>query len=153
MKDLDIASFLLAWLVAACSRPQLPDRVAILRPYLSELIAATNSEFDTNGVFLGSSPHRERADSLFEGILATDSPAADESIAYLLFIYVGEHPGEELVCDAARRGKRMLPIIERFSKQLPPTGLEPYPKFIKGSGALPPEALRLIKAGQTCDAE
>jgi len=146
-------ALLLATLLVAGPRHQQSDFVALLRPYLSELIAATKSEFDTNGVFLGTSPHRERADSLFDRVLATPPPVGDRAVAYLLFIYVGEHPGEELVCEAARRGKRMVPIIETFSKQLPRTGLEPYPRFIRGSGALPSEALRLIKAGQTCDAE
>jgi hypothetical protein len=154
MRNRKAKPVLLACLLVACASPeQRSGGVAALRPYLSELIAATNAEFDEKGVFLGSSPHRARADALFEQVLATPSPAGDQSVAYLLFIYTGEHSGEELVCEAARRGHRMVPIIEAFSKQLPTTGLEPYPKFIQGSGQLPPEALRLIKAGETCGFE
>jgi hypothetical protein len=153
MRGIRRTASLLAALLLACGSQDERDVAVVLRPYLSELIAATNEEFDESGVFLGSSPHRERADALFEEILSTPPPAGDHAIAYLLYIYTGEHPGEELVCEAARRGRRMVPIIEAFSRQLPVTGLEPYPKFMQGSGVLPPEAIRLITSGSRCGSQ
>jgi len=159
-----VASIVAALAIGAVSCRVLPDgsehaspgglsteALALLRPYLKELIAASNAEFDDRGVFLGASPHRRTADRLFDELLGSESRPGDEAIAYLLFIYTGEHPGEELICEAARRGKVMVPLIEQFSARLPKTGLEPYPKFVLGSGTLAPEALSRIASGERCE--
>lgn len=140
-------------LLAGCAGSEQPDGVTLLRPYLQELIAATNEEFNAEGVFLRSSPHRARAEELFDTLLRNETPAGDRALAYLLFVYNGEHPGEELVCEVARRGKRMISLIDEYSSKLPITGMEPFPKFIQGSGALPPMAKEMIGRGETCDAE
>ena len=138
MRNRKAKPVLLACLLVACASPeQRSGGGAALRPYLSELIAATNAEFDEKGVFLGSSPHRARADALFEQVLATPSPAGDQSVAYLLFIYTGEHSGDELVCEAARRGHRMVPIIEAFSNSFRPPASSRIRSSSKGLDSFP----------------
>lgn len=124
----------------------------LLRPYLVEYIAATENEFvyDADGNFVGPSPHWRRSEKLFYEILRDQSADGDEAVAYLLFLYTGEHFGGELVCEASRRGARMATIIEGYRDFLPQTGLEPYPDALKGSGILVPEALKLIENGESC---
>lgn len=124
----------------------------LVRPYLVEYRAAIENEFvyDADGNFVGPTPHWRETERLLDELLKNESSDADQAVAYLLFLYTGEHSGSQIVCEASRRGERMLQIIEAYQKALPKTGLEPYPKAMKGSGVLTTEALRLIRGGKTC---
>jgi hypothetical protein len=83
-------------------------------------------------------------------ILADRSPSGDQALVYLLTVYMGEHPGEELVCEAANRGKRLIPLIRSYSKCQPLVGAEPLHKFVQGSGVLPVDAIQAIESGSRC---
>jgi hypothetical protein len=121
---------------------------ALLRPVISEYLAHAE-EFDTSGRSLGlESPHRAVFEERCERLLATKGHAADEAIAALMCFYVGEHWGEELMCETLRRGKRMVPYLRRFLHEVPVTGLEPKDGGTFTS-AYPTseEVLRRIEAG------
>ncbi len=127
-----------------------PDVLAIIKPFLQELTVATKEEYTDSGVFRGSSPHREKAYQMFCTILKNRTSAGDKAVAYLLNIYSGEHPGEELVCEVINRGRRILPLVKKYSECIPLTGLEPLHKFIQGSGVLPGYAIEGINKGKRC---
>lgn len=136
--------------VVSCVPSRPAGRVARLQPYLRELIASRAEEFDSAGRFRGVSPHTAVADSLFERLLLDQSAAGDSAIAFLLFLYTGEHSGEALVCETAARGTRMLPVIASYERAMPATGLEPLPQSITGSGTLAPDAVKMIRAHTRC---
>ena len=127
-----------------------PDALAIIKPYVQELTLATKEEYTDNGAFKGSSPHREKAYQMFCSILKNRTPEGDKAVAYLLNIYVGEHSGEELVCEVINRGRRILPLVKKYSECIPLTGLEPLHEFIQGSGVLPGYAIEGINKGERC---
>lgn len=86
----------------------------------------------------------------FHSILKNRSTAGDEAVAYLLNVYLGEHPGEELVCEAINRGKRMLSLIREYKRCTPLIGIEPLPDSVQGSGVLPRYAEEGILKGEKC---
>ncbi len=134
-----------------CIPEMLPtDVLAIVKPYLQELTLATKEEYNDTGVFRGSSPHREKAYQMFRSILKNRTSAGDKALAYLLNIYTGEHPGEELVCEVINRGRHILPLVKKYSECIPLTGLEPLHEFIQGSGVLPGYAIEGINKGKGC---
>ena len=102
------------------------------------------------GVWKEASRHTAEVKRRFATLLKTRTRAGDEALAYLLTVYMGEHPGEELVCEAINRGKRMLPLIDSYARCNPRIGVEPLPKFVRGSGVLPREARQGIEKGKRC---
>ena len=66
---------------------------------------------------------------------------------------MGEHAGEELVCEVTNRGKLIAPLIRSYQQCLPLTGLEPLHKFVQGSGSQAGIALDSIASGEVCQYE
>lgn len=89
----------------------------------------------------------------FETLLSDRTKTGDEALAFLLTVYMGEGPGEELVCEVINRGTRMVPLIREFQDCAPLIGLEPLHKFVRGSGSLPGMALKGIASGKGCQYE
>jgi hypothetical protein len=146
---LALAAALLGTPATSCQAPQLsPKAAALLRPVLSEYLAAHAEEFDAAGRFVRESPHTKVFEQRFERLLATSGPSADEAIAALMAFYVGEHSAEELLCEAINRGKRIQPHLKRFLHCPPTTGLEPIADFFTNIPNLRAEALQRIEAGE-----
>jgi hypothetical protein len=141
-------------LLSACREHKVPTtRAALLRPYLTELISTRADEFDSSGNFRSPSPHSPIAAILFANVLKTETPLGDSAVAYLLFVRNQDNSGDDLVCEVAARGDRMLPLIDLYAGALPPTGLEPLPKGILGTGVLVPDARAMIAKGEHCNSE
>jgi len=134
-----------AVMAADCKPDQMSSRVLnIVKPFLSESIITRTEKSK------GWDEHKKRKYDLLDKIIEDTSNAGDETIAYLLHLYNGEHPDEELSCEAIIRGKRMLPLLQRYSACLPKTGLEPLPKSFESTGELLKEVIETIEKGETC---
>jgi hypothetical protein len=140
---------------ASCTGVHMsPRAAALLRPVLSEYLSAHAEEFDEVGRYRGESPHTKTFEDRLGGLLATRSVAADEAIAALLAFYIGEGPGEELVCEAITRGRKMRRHLEKFRLCPPITGLEPIPAFFTAIPNHRLEVLKCLEAGeQECKKE
>jgi len=90
------------------------------------------------------------SETTLEIILNDKTRDGDQAVAYFLNLYTGEHSGGELLCNAINRGKRMLPLIESYTRCLPITGLEPLSDDLDGSGFLPRHAKKAIENGERC---
>lgn len=145
-------SLTIASMAGDACEPKLlrPAVLALVKPLLELRIQQNADQFTDDGVWKGESPHTPEVDRRFYSLLADHSRAGDEALAYLLYVYMGEHPGEELVCEVARRGERMLQFVDANSKCLPGTGLEPLPKYVRGSGLLPKMVRQQILSGNAC---
>ena len=108
--------------------------------------------YDSEGRGLGLSEAAKMAEMLFYKLLENRSIAGDKALGYLLFIYVGSHPGGEAVCESVNRGEKMIPIIESYMDSLPKSGLEPNLKKIQTNDPtyLARLALKRIKNGESC---
>lgn len=106
--------------------------------------------FTEDGHWVAESAVAPEVERRFEALLANHTAAGDEALVYLLNVYMGEHPGEELVCEVVNRGKRMVPLIRAYQACTPQIGLEPLHKVVRGSGYLPGMALDGIKVGKGC---
>jgi hypothetical protein len=115
-------------------------------------IKQQKDQFFEDGRWRAESPVTPEVDRLFGLILQNRSTAGDQALAYLLTVYMGEHHGEELVCETANRGKRMAALVKAYQACAPLTGLEPFSKFVRGSGALPVFALEELEKGTKCEA-
>ena len=135
---------------AAAKPPRLsPEAAVVVRQVLSEFLAAHAQEYDAQGRYLGESAHSRVFEERLGALLARKGPAADEAIAALLCFYLGEGPGEELLCQALKRGKRMVPHLQRFLRNPPVIGLEPIAPFFTSSPNMREQALKRIAAGDS----
>jgi hypothetical protein len=125
-----------------------PEAAELVRPVLSEFLAAHAEEFDGTGRYRGESAHSPVFRERLATLLSRKGPAADEAIAALLCFYVGEGPGEELMCEALKRGKRIVPYLQRFRRSPPLTGLEPIAPFFTNIPNMREQALKRIGAGE-----
>jgi hypothetical protein len=67
---------------------------------------------------------------------------------------MGEHQGEELVCEIINRGTRMVPLVKAYQSCQPLTGLGPFPRFVTmGSRVLFKYALDGLASGKPCKYE
>ena len=134
---------------APCRPAHLSPQAAVLvRSVLSEYFAAHAESHDDSGVYIGESPHYETFEKRFSELLASHGKPADEAIAALLCFYVGEHPAEELICEALARQKSIRPFLQRFRACPPLPGLEPIPPFFTAIPNLREEVLARIAAGK-----
>lgn len=118
--------------------------LSLVKPFLSEEIYTRAS------INKGWDEHQKRKYELLDKIIKDTSRAGDETIAYLIHLYNGEHPDEELSCEAIIRGKRILPLLRSYSACLPTTGLEPLPKSFESTGYLLKEVISAIEKGDSC---
>jgi len=140
-------------------KPQLlrPEVLSFVRPVLENYITKYKLSYgeDSKGYFLDKNEERiEMYQTKFykslDALISNKSTDADEALAYLLNVYIGEHPGEMLVCEVINRGKRILPLVLRYRDCTPFTGLEPFPDFLEGSRLLPEYAIEGINKGKKC---
>jgi hypothetical protein len=143
-----LAVFLFAYtdVTAADCKPEQMSAPALnlVKPFLSELLITRTDKSK------GWDEHQRRKYELLDKIIKDTTDAGDQAIAYLLHFYNGEHPDEELSCEAIIRGKRMLPLLHRYSTGLPNIGLEPLPKSFESTGYLLKEVANSIDKGDTC---
>lgn len=116
-------------------------------------IQQAKDNFTEDGHWIAGSPVAPEVEKRFEALRSDCTSAGDEALAYLLTVYMGEEPGEELVCEVINRGARMVPLISEFQKCAPLLDLEPLPKFVRGFGSLPSMALKGISSGKGCHYE
>ena len=136
---------------AQCQAPSLrPGALALLKPLMILRNQQAREQFTDDGRWIAESKVTPVVESRTESILANRTKDGDQALAYLLTVYMGEHQGESIVCEAINRGKRMTPTIQAFQRCQPAVGAEPLHKFVAGSGHLPGMALRGIAAGERC---
>jgi hypothetical protein len=137
-----------------CKPSKLSDQsIKLIKPLMELRVRQNKEQFTEDGRWRGESQYTPDVEKRFYSILKNRSKAGDEAVAYLLNVYMGEHPGEELVCEVINRGKRMLPLIREYKKCIPLIGIEPLPMFIRGSGYLPQYAEEGILKGEKCTHE
>jgi hypothetical protein len=127
------------------------EALSMIKPLISLRIKQTADNFTEDGRWRGPSKHRLEVENRFFDILKNKTNVGDEAVVYLLNVYMGSHPGEEVVCEAINRGKRLLPLIKKYKECIPEIGLEPLPKGVKGSGHLPIYAIKGISKGEKCE--
>jgi hypothetical protein len=113
-------------------------------------IKQSKDEFTDEGRWKGESSVSPEVERQFSALLRNRSRAGDQAVAYLLTVYMGEHSGEELVCEVIHRGPHMVRLVRSYQRCQPLTGLEPLPKSVRGSGVLPRYALEGLAAGKPC---
>ena len=134
-----------------CRRPVLSNKtISVLKPLMTLRNQQASDEFYADGRWRGESPVSNEVERRFNQILSDHSKSGDEAIAYLLTVYMGEAPGEELVCEATNRGRKILPLIRRYSKCQPLVGAEPLNQYVGRPSTLPAQVIRAIEAGQKC---
>ncbi len=128
-----------------------PSRKAteFLKPLLSARIAAHEEATDPHREASDNWPRADEYETAFYAFLEARGPASDEAVAALLGIYVGEHMGEELMCEAFQRGARIVPYLKRFRACEPLTALGPIPPALFAITDHRGEALALITNKQS----
>lgn len=66
-----------------------------------------------------------------DALFANPTPPADEAVVILMSFYLGEHYGEQLQENLLSRGVRMLPLLEKYSRQGPTELSNRYPKAMR----------------------
>jgi hypothetical protein len=141
-------------------KPQLlrPEVLSLVRPILENYITEYKLSYgeDSKGNFFDKNKekieiYQTKLDKSLDALISNESAEADEALAYLLNVYIGEGPDEMLVCEVINRGKRMLPLVLRYRDCTPLTGLEPLPDFLEGSHMLPKYAIEGINEGKKCE--
>jgi hypothetical protein len=127
------------------------EAISVLKPLMNLRNRQAADQFTPDGRWIGESPVTGDVEERFHSVLEDRSPAGDEALVYLLTVYMGEHPGSELVCEAANRGKHLLPLIRSYRICQPTVGAEPLHKFVQGSGVLTANAIEAIESGAQCD--
>jgi hypothetical protein len=149
-----LMSFVSICIAAECTPPKMSIKAKeILKPLMELRNRQAKEQFTDDGRWRGESAVSPQVEERFYAILNNKSRAGDEAIAYLLTVYMGEHPGEELVCESINRGRRMLPLVKAYHRCQPTIGVEPLHKFVQGSGVLPPEVIEAISKGRKCENE
>jgi len=127
------------------------EALGLVRPLIELKIKDMKESVFPDGRWKGKSPHAAEVERRFEALLENRTKAGDEALAFLLNVYLGEGPGQDLVCEVSSRGRRMLVLVESYAKCVPLTGLEPLPESVRGSGALPKYARENLAKGRKCD--
>ena len=134
-------------------QPMTQDVAALVKPLMQLRDRETRENYDADGRWTGKSKLHPEVEKKFEALLSNRTKAGDQALAYLLTVYLGEGPGEKLVCEVINRGKRMTPLIRAAASCAPVIGIEPLHKFVQGSGHLPAMALEGIKSAKPCKYE
>lgn len=141
----------LAYASRTCQPENLPSpALRLIKPLMELRIKQSQDQFTAEGRWKGESSLTPEIEKRFEAVLDDRTKAGDQALAYLLTVYMGEHHGEELVCEVTNRGRRMLPLIDAYAACAPVVGFEPLPKFVHGSGALPEMAKKGVLSGKKC---
>jgi hypothetical protein len=138
-----------AWGGSSDCKPQrLRTPVLMLvKPILELNVAIRNTSFDEHEIL------RDRMNSYYGLLLKlfqNQSVEADEAISYLLYLHLGSHSGEVLLCEALIWGERLVLHIVRYRSCLPFTGLEQVKNYPSRSEN-PELVLKWIKRGESCD--
>jgi hypothetical protein len=137
-----------------CVPPPLSDQAkAILKPLMALRNRQASEQFFDDGRWRGESSVTDEVEKRVYTILEDHSKAGDEAVAYLLTVYLGEHPGEELACEATNRGKIILPLVRAYHRCQPSVGAEPLHRFVRGSGVLAEKVIGAISNGSACEPE
>lgn len=75
---------------------------------------------------IAHTPEGEKHAYLLADLFDDQTPAADEALAILTWMYLGEAPGEDLHHQISTRGRRMLPYLIKYRVRCPQM-LERYP--------------------------
>ncbi len=138
---------------AAPCQPRIPRRVAtLLRPVVEGLVIVQAS-------WATDAAQDVLAHSLFEtrfyALLDDKSPEPDEALVALRAYYVGEDNAEELDCELMIRGRRLLPLLERYQRCPPVAGRGPFPRNLQT--VMPDddyiETIAAIRRGEPCERE
>lgn len=130
------------------------ETLRLVRPLMELRIKQHEEQFTDGGRWRGESQYTPDVDRLFETLLENRTRAGDEALAFLLGVYMGEHQGEELVCEIINRGTRMVPVVKAYRSCQPLTGPEPFPQFVTmGSRVLFKYALEGLATGKSCKYE
>src|SRR2546427_474410 len=84
-----------AW--AAECHPKLlkPETLKLVKPLIQLRMQQASDNFTDDGRWKAESPVAPEVEKRFEALLVDRTLAGDEALAYLLNVYMGEHPGEE----------------------------------------------------------
>jgi hypothetical protein len=136
-------------------RPKLlrAATLQLVKPLIELRIKQHEEQFADGGRWRGESRYTPEVNRRFQALLEDRTSAGDQALAYLLTVYMGEHPGEELVCEVVNRGARMVPLARASQACQPLVGLEPLPRGIQGSGVLCKYALDELASGRPCQYE
>ena len=140
-----------AAMAADCKPTLLPPRVLRLVKPLMKARLHEAEEIARTGSWNPDSRASRNAEDRLAAVLQDGTPAGDQAVAYLLTVYLGEHQGEDVVCEVLKRGRRMVPLVRAVQECQPLTGLEPYPANVNGSGALVSIAMQGLESGEPCD--
>jgi hypothetical protein len=138
---------------APCPVGTLGDKAAgLLVPIVRERVAAYREEFNSQGEYRGESAHTREFEKRFYALLDKRTPVADEALAVLPHIYIGEHRGEELECEIIHRGGRMLGHLETFQSCLPALHGVSIPRdLLDRLPNLYPDLISAIKKEEKCE--
>jgi hypothetical protein len=146
-----LMSFSLSSFATDCMPVELSkDAKAILVPLMTLRNQQATEQFFDDGSWRGESSVSPEVEARFNAVLANRSKAGNEALAYLSTVYMGEHSGEELVCEAVNRGKRVQRLVKAYHHCQPVIGVEPLHPFVRGSGALAPKVIEAIRKRRTC---
>jgi hypothetical protein len=124
---------------------------ALLLPVLTERVAA-HQDVEAKGVSLDRSRHFQAFQKLLYGLLKDHSAYADEAIAALLHVYVGEAASGDMECEIIHRGQRMLPYLKRFQSCMPCVkGISIPHGLMDDLPNLYPELIDSVTKRETCE--
>ena len=128
-----------------------PGAVALLKPLMQLRNRQATDEFTPDGRWRAPSPVASEVERRIYAILKNRTPAGDEAVAYLVTVYMGEHFGEEIYCEAVNRGKTILPLVRAFRANQPAVGAEPLHKFVRGESYFGGDVVASLRKGERCE--
>jgi hypothetical protein len=137
----------------ACTAQVSPGADSLLAPLLREEQLGYAADLDTTGALAADSVHAQLADTLFYRLLAHQSRAADEAVAALSRIYVGDREGDEVSCELQERGQRVLAHLRRFVRCVPRGRTWTVPPELVVDADFARDDLTSVELGETCEDE
>jgi hypothetical protein len=124
--------------------------VAVLKPLMKLRNRQVSDQFTADGRWRGESRVTPEVERRIYRVLRNRTPAGDEAVAYLVTVYMGEHFGEEIDCEATNRGKRVLPLVQAFRLHKPDIGVQLSP-IVRGEPYFGQDVVASIKKGERCE--